>query len=330
MTKQDIRNSIRNITGHKSQFDLSDAVLDDRIDRFYLYDLPERLKTLELEGWLRFNLQPNVSRYALAGAYSSGRPNPDIGTVAANAIQQDTILVDDIYKVEMPAYVDGYEIGYYQDPTPFYRTWPDQKVAETLLNGDGTAGAYAFTMTNVPVEIGSVVVTAGDQSSRDNGAGGWYEANYAGTINYDTGAVTVTFPNAVPTGTAIYIHYYPFVPSRPTSVLFFEQFFVFRPIPNIGYEFRVKVQRRPTSMPSADSSPEFAEWGDMIAYGTALKIFIEDGDWDEYNKFYPIFQEQKNLAQRRALKELKNQQVATPYNANMGQPNLPWPYYQIT
>lgn len=322
-TLQSIRNTIRNITAMDVQ-QLSNDALDDKIDKFYLYDFPERLKTLELEGFFRINLQPNVDRYSLDGYFSSGLPNPGIGITA---IQEPTVSLDDLYFVNQPAYIDGYQINFVQDPSTFYSYWPDIKFIEQVATGNNTVGPYAFTLSSIPVEIGSVIAAAGSQSSRDNGSGGWYESGYAGSINYVTGVGTVTFPSVVANGVDINIHSYPYVASRPRDVLFYEQYLVFRPIPDQVYEFRVSTQRRPTSMPNADSAPEMIEWGDLIAYGTCLKIFIELGDWEQHGRFYPIFEEQKNLAQRRALKQLRSNRVQTDYSGITNYQNGAWPFY---
>lgn len=318
MTRQTIRNGVRNITGRKSVTQMTDAVLDNFIDSFYLYDFPEQLKTLELEGWYRLQLQPNVDRYLLtSGWLSSGQANNANIQVTQN---------DQLYFLNQPVYIDGYESSLQQDPTIFYRIWPDLKFIEQADTGDGTTGPFAFTLTNLPVEQGSLIISAGSQSTRDDGAGGWQEAGYAGSVNYLTGAVSISFPSAVAIGVSIDAHYYPYVASRPRDILFFEQALVFRPIPDRAYEFRAKTQRRPMSMPSADSSPEFVEWNDLITYGTALKIFIQDADWDEYNNLLPIFEKQKNLAQRRALKQLRDQRASTPYDTSNIQQAF-WPIY---
>ena len=333
-TLQRIRNSTRNITGRKSINQLSQPRLDDFINDFYLYDFPERLKTLQLEGWFRFNTKPNVSRYPLIGTFSSGRPSPapeGIGTPETAEIEEAIVKIDDIYFVNRPAYMDGYQISFMQDPQTFYRYWPDLKFIEVAKVGDGTTGPYTFTLTQLPAQKGSVIISANAQSTRDNGdldddgVGEWLATGFAGTVNYTSGAVSITFPNIVDNNVNIEAHYYPYVASRPRDVLFYEQFFEFRPIPDRAYEFRVHSQRRPTAMAAANDPPEFIEWCNLISYGAALKIFIEDGDWDEYRNLYPIFSEQKNLAQRRALKQLRDERVATPYDAFQVSQTSFWP-----
>ncbi|HDY87392.1 MAG TPA: hypothetical protein ENH82_04655 [bacterium] len=334
-TLQRIRNSTRNITGRKSINQLSQDRLDDFINDFYLYDFPERLKTLQLEGWFRFNTVPNVSRYPLFGSFSSGRPSPTSqGGIGVDTIQEKTLRLDDIYSINKPAYMDGYEISFIQDSEVFYRYWPDLKFIEQAATGNGTDN-YLFTLTQLPAQAGSVIISADKQSTRDDGdvnntgTGGWIEAGYAGTVNYTSGDVDITFPNAVDQGVVINAHYYPYVASRPRDVLFYEQYFEFRPIPDRAYEFRVHTQRRPTAMVDDDDPPEFVEWCNLISYGAALKIFIEDGDWDEYRNLYPIFQEQKNLAQRRALKQLRDERVETPYDGFNASQTSFWPIYPL-
>lgn len=82
-------------------------------------------------------------------------------------------------------------------------------------------------------------------------------------------------------------------------------------------------------MATANSSPEFTEWCNLIAYGAALKIFIEDADWEEYKNMYSIFKEQLNLAQRRALKQLATQRAQTQYSFAMDGSRSQWPLNPI-
>jgi len=282
-----IRQIVRNITGRQSIDQLSDANLDNYIDDFYLYDLPEVFKTMQLEEYYMFRTQPNIAIYALPENY---------------------------YNVKPPGYISGYELDWHQDPTSFFRIWPENKFLETGAVGNGGI-TYTFTLTNTPILRGSVIISDGTESFTDDSAGILVgSAGGAGVINYITGVLTVNFVGAVAVGTNINAQYYPYVASRPRSVLFYNNNFEFRPVPDQTYEFKCKCLIRPTAMAAATSSPEIVEWYELIAYGTCLKIFIESGDWDEHGKFFPIFDRQKNLAQRRALKKLSNQRVPTEYN----------------
>lgn len=323
-TLNNIRRTIRNITGRKDVNQLSDARIDDYINDFYLYDFPERLKTLEMEGFYESTTIPNVAEYTLP---------------------------QDYYLVKAPAYVAGYQVGWHQSPDVFYSIWPDLRFLEQVSTGTGGIN-YTFTLTNTTILQQSVLISAGNEVFTDyrNITGypnGQLLSNMGGTgtIDYSTGIATVTFGLAVAVGEPIIAQYYRYVASRPRDILFYPYnykiydapnytensvlSFVFRPVPNHAYMFRMLALRRPTAMPAANSSPEFVEWCNLIAYGAALKIFIEDADWEEYRNMYPIFQEQKNLAQRRALKQLATQRAHTQYSFAMDGTRSMWPLYPI-
>lgn len=80
---------------------------------------------------------------------------------------------------------------------------------EAFGTGNGTAGPYIHTAASIPIARGSVVITAGAQSAVDDGVGGFITtpAGGSGTINYTTGAMSITFNAAVPGATPITINY---------------------------------------------------------------------------------------------------------------------------
>jgi len=82
-------------------------------------------------------------------------------------------------------------------------------IAEAYGTGSGITGPYLHTAANIPVARGSVVITAGAQSARDNSNGVFVTtpAGGTGTINYTTGQMSVTFNAAVPGATAITVTY---------------------------------------------------------------------------------------------------------------------------
>ena len=72
---------------------------------------------------------------------------------------------------------------------------PYQEVEDEVLGtGNGSLKAFSGTLTNLKVEPGTVVVSDGVESFSDNGFGVLTgDADGSGTINYDTGAISVTF-----------------------------------------------------------------------------------------------------------------------------------------
>lgn len=85
---------------------------------------------------------------------------------------------------------------------------PFTNVSMTPAVGDGVVTVFTHTATGLPVRASSVTVTAGSVTGTDNGAGLITGAGIsAGTINYATGAVSVTFSVAPAIATPVRISY---------------------------------------------------------------------------------------------------------------------------
>lgn len=76
---------------------------------------------------------------------------------------------------------------------------PYEEIADEVIGtGDGTNKTFANTLTKKPVEPGSVSVTDGTEAFSDDGFGTLTGADGGtGTVNYGSGAVSVTFNAAV-------------------------------------------------------------------------------------------------------------------------------------
>jgi len=329
--------------------------IDDYINDFYLYDMPEHLRTLKLKEFFIFNTIPNCGTYSL----------PQY-----------------IFQLEPPIYIDNYQFAWYQSPDIFYRIWPELNfIDRNLFDPDGVTTSFTFTLTQTPVQQGTVVI--GLQPNIDGNPSppletftdqdqpipldlpaqqffvnpGTLTGNLGGTgtVDYLTGAVTINYNSAPPIGTNSSCHYHPYVASRPRDIMFFQQQLFLRPIPNDTYAVKLLAYFTPSVVLNAATNsasravfntttneiqgfngadfslqdlPQFNEWWQMITYGAAIKILVEEGDYEEANRLKPIFEEQKLLAQRRTLKQLSNQRIQTPYAENVGGPAFPiFPIY---
>lgn len=76
---------------------------------------------------------------------------------------------------------------------------------ENVNIGGGTAGPYVITLLNPQIRRGTTTITAGAQSAVDNGLGSFTTTppGGSGTINYTTGAISITFNAVVPGATPI-------------------------------------------------------------------------------------------------------------------------------
>lgn len=371
-----LRYTIRKITGRYDISQLPDTSngeisisnpsgIDDYINDYYLYDMPEDLRSLRLRDFYTFTTIPNCGTYA---------------------IPQNVIQIYD------PVYVDNYQFAFYQDPNIFYSIWPelnfiDQAVSTTVASQT----AYTFTVTQTPVQQGTVVIgiqpnTSGNTFSAQetftdqddpipldipqqqifNGVGTLTgNQGGTGTINYLTGAVTLNYAAAPAAGLNINAHYHPYVASRPRDIMVWQQQIFVRPIPNDVYSvkmmayvlpttvmsaatnaterpsLRVDPATTPTSSPTpttvtiqgfsgatslATDLPQFNEFWQLIAYGASLKIFAEDGDHDEYARYTPYYDKALLLVQRKTLKQLAQNRIHTRYAET--QVNGPqWPIF---
>ena len=79
-----------------------------------------------------------------------------------------------------------------------------QAITQTVGTGNGTQTTFSGTIPNVPVKSGSLSVAAGGVTGIDNGSGGITGAGISsGTVNYTTGALSVTFVAAPTSGTPV-------------------------------------------------------------------------------------------------------------------------------
>ena len=71
-----------------------------------------------------------------------------------------------------------------------------QQRLEEIATGNGSTNDYEFTLTHLPVNPGSVIVTAGSMVAKDKD--GKLEGDATGSIDYKTGETKIHFKNAVP------------------------------------------------------------------------------------------------------------------------------------
>jgi hypothetical protein len=309
-----MRSVIRKIVGKFDVTQLTDAEIDNYINDYYLFKFPEDMRTLKLKTWYEFSTVPNQATYDLPQTY---------------------------FNVNPPIYVDGFQCAYYQDPELYYKIWPELNTIQNgIVTGDGLTTTYNFTLSATPVQPNTVIFGTPQESMTDDGAGNLISSLTllnAGTIDYITGQVfNLTFVQPVPAGVPVNAHYAPYVASRPRDILFYNQQFLLKPIPNDCYRVKIECYVQPTTAlgneqfgganPVTDL-PLFTEWWQLLTYGAALEVFIEDSDHEQYDRHFVYYEKTKMEAQRRALKQLSTQRIQSPYTSNVGSPT--WPIFPL-
>lgn len=300
----------------------------DYINSFYLYDLPAQFRSLKLKDKLTFNTIQGIDTYAF------------------NSEQFTT--------VEMPCYCAKREIKLFNDPWSFYGVnfnWQNQ---ENFTSSNGGAGPFIGTcqatplirsINNVPSNVTgtpnipgvsqgysgypssrvqNILITANTATSTlnitDDGNGNLIGDIGAGvnTIDYISGAINVTFSAVIPQGNAIVIQYNPVVLNIPLSILFFQNQFTLRPVPDKGYTIELIAYRQPTQALTATANqtgtPELSEWWELLAVGAAKKIFEDRLDADGVALMDKMLQERYQVAYTRTYAELGKQRVSTIFS----------------
>lgn len=284
-TLEDIRRKVRALTGRPSQDQITDVVLDRYINNYYVFTMPFELKEQIQNQFLKFKTTPGVNVYSFPSGYFTDSPG---------------------------AYADGFPLIFYQDPDIFYQDWPLQFAVNNIATGDGVTTAFSGGLQNPPVIIGSLFITSDDDTGfqqvvQDQGDG-TLTGDGTGTINYLTGAYTVTF-NAAPAASAvIYAKYQGYTGNRPQGVLFFQNIFTFMPVPDQAYQIQMQGFIQPTLLVNAGDLPTQPEWGQVIAYGAALDIFTDSGESENYERYYPIFKRFENVALGRTIQQYTAEQ----------------------
>lgn len=298
--------------------------ITDYINSFYLYDFPAQFRSLKLKDKYTFNTINGIDTYAF------------------NSEQYTT--------VEMPCYCSKREITLFQDPWSFYGVNFNWQTMQNFTSGNNTVGPYSGVAQATPLirsvnnlstnitgapnvpnvsqgysgypagRVQNLLITANTATSTvnvtDDGNGNLIGDCTTGTINYLTGQISnLNFTQIIPGGNNIQIQYNPVVPSIPLSILFFQNQFTLRPVPNAGYTIELVAYRQPSQALIATGgqagTPELSEWWECLAIGAAKKIFEDRLDSDGIALMDKMLSERYQVCYTRTYAQIGEQRVNT-------------------
>lgn len=334
-TLENIQTKVRRLTRSPSQSQLTDDQLNDYINTFILYDFPEHLRLFSLRTLLTFYTQPGVDTY-------------DTNTTDVNDPLYN--FKNKYVAVHQPLYIAGIQRMYTQQRDVFYGMWPQTNtVQQTGLFGDNSSGPFAGFVPsaglpspgsgslNLPFPFilqGSVNFNCIDTNGTSmimvdtpisNTIGNLSQANvplvppYDTTqnpnnyINYQTGQYVVTFPSLTETMAPIYFEAILYQPGLPLSMLYYDNKFTLRPVPDKTYAVQIEADSRPTTLIASTDIPEISQWWQYIAYGASKKIFEDRMDIDSVQLIMPEFKQQERLVLRTTLTQQANERTVTIY-----------------
>jgi hypothetical protein len=320
---------VRRLIKENSDQSISDVLIGDYINRFYIYDMSERVQLFELKRQYTFETIANIFQYQLP--------------------------YENYQLIEGPVYCDGVQIGRFQSNEQFYNVFPELVLNAQPFQGDNTIGPFPIMLQRLPVlrgqtdDLGNllpyVFINAFDINNTqmtvvDDGFGNLIQTDEsfqfapdgssppiaAGTINYITGLGSVKFSNNTLPGSPITIQTSPYSPGMPRISLFFNNIIKLYPVPDRPYKIQFDAFITPAQFLNTGSSVPFAYMAEYLARGAARKILSDNGDYDQFAFYEPLFKEQENLVLRRTSRQLTTTRTTTIFNQVSG-PN-PYNYTQ--
>lgn len=312
-----IQQKVRRLTRSPSQSQLDDDTLNQYINTFVVYDFPEHLRTFQLRRPFNFWCNPFQDVYPTDTSWPTTNPLHDF---------QNKYVT-----VHPPVYIAGYQAFYTQSRTQFFGIYPFVNSISSIGQvGDGVTTAFSGSIQNnngAPALQDNVLFSSIDINNQGlalvdipnnpfDGSGILVVPGTTaslGTINYLTGAYSLTFPVAPAAQATINSQAYIYQAARPLAMLYYNNEFTLRPVPDQPYQINFEVYASPTYLMANDGEPELNELWQYIAYGAAKKIFEDRMDMDSVQMIMPEFKTQERLCLRRTLVQNKNERTATIY-----------------
>lgn len=339
---QSIITKIRKLSASANSFQLTDSDIIDYLNSFYIYDFPADFLSLDLKDIYTFNTIRGVDTYPFDFDHWINIQNPCYVAKREVKLYRDVqsfyyfqFNSNNHWQTEETLTSGDGTAGPYTgtlQKAPLLRSINNNPITDTqTANVDvgGFPNGYppSFTGPNIS-RIQNFLITAnrgnGDTLNvTDDGDGNLIgDAVAGGTINYDTGAVSVTFNATVPSGENIVVLYNPVVLNIPLSILFNQNQFVLRPVPDKGYTVEITAYRLPsqlllgadsTTTPDLAGRPEMLEWWETLAIGAAKKIYEDRLDMDGAAMMEKMLQEHYQKNETRTYADLTKRRVSTIY-----------------
>lgn len=140
---------IRRLIKSPSNTIITDSLLIDYVNRFWLMDVDARMQLFDLKTKYQFETTPGIDQYNMP--LSSYQNDPNSGSQIASFPLYQGFL--------QPARVNGINIPFYTQTNSFYNLWPNYIQQQVqVATGDG-GSTYSFNLPFFPVIPGHVDIT---------------------------------------------------------------------------------------------------------------------------------------------------------------------------
>lgn len=307
---------IRLLTRKVSTNDLTDNAIIQYVNTFIQYDFPALLKLFKNKRLVTFYVQPNVDTY---------KTNTTVPT-------DPLFNFENIYQsIHEPIFLSGNRLRFSQSRSEFFAWYPMTNFIASIGTGDGATTQFTNLLDTTPVNQNQVLFNSVDANG--NGLqmtdtpispmiGNLSIPNQPPTsltvqdpnnfINYLTGQFVVTFPVAPANQANINSQTFPYNPAQPNTVLYYDNAFVFRPIPDQSYTVQLECFIRPAELLNITTSiPELEQWWQYIAYGAAKKVLEDFGDYETVAYILAEFTRQEQMVLNSTIMQQSNSRTST-------------------
>ena len=152
-TLADILTYIRRLIKSPSNASVSDNLLIDYVNRFWLMDVDARMQLFDFKTTYRFQTSPGIDQYNMPLYNTNGYPTQ---TEPGNQL----ISYYPVYQGFLgPAFVNGIQVPFYTEQGSFYNIWPNyiQSLNNSFVGNGGTT--YTLSTPYFPALAGHVDIT---------------------------------------------------------------------------------------------------------------------------------------------------------------------------
>jgi hypothetical protein len=145
----DIITYCRRLIKSPSNAQVTDNLIIDYINRFWINDVDPRIQLFDLKTTYTFQTAIGIDTYNMPLYNIQTEPGPQ------------TISFLPIYQgFETPAFVNGIQVPFYTQRSEFWNLWPNYvQASNSVAVGNGTAGPYTFTLPYFPALPGHIDIT---------------------------------------------------------------------------------------------------------------------------------------------------------------------------
>lgn len=140
---------------------------------------------------------------------------------------------------------------------------------------------------------------------------------YCGTVNYVTTQIDLLLPVPIQPGSQLNIWAATYQVGRPYNLLFWNNEFTIRPVPDNVYLVEIETYQTPAQFMQTTNHPVLNQWWQYIAYGAAMEILRDRQDTEGVENLREGFMRQEAMVlERQAVEEIQQPNI-TLFNTTM-------------